>query len=1348
MKTKRKVSINQFILRKGLFIILALSFSIAKFQAQIGYTQLGPLDLIQYLVEPGAVVSNVQFSGDPLQFGLYTQLENVGYGMPLSTAASLSNHYALSMQYDYEIPGGAQSISAYTPPLFGGPFYAMDSDIYADLLNVSQSAMDVLGFNYLDTVLFDPAVLEFDVLATSDTLSFEYVLSGGEFIRGASCLHGEGSLSYAGDCYFHDVFAIFVAGPGISGSYSAPEQYSGGSVNVAFVPDSNPLLTITSESIGDSTNSSFWIPYWDLFLDANDCEDPITSENCDSLPKMSEIGFTTLLNNKIAVTCGQTYHIRIAIADVFDHIYSMGSLINPIIGTANGGENPEINVSFEPQGDSEWFVYEDCDAAWINITRSQLIPLNEPDTIFISSSGLAIDMIDYESISSVVVIPPGETSISFPLVLVQDGIDEPMESLVISCVELHNGDQTCEISASIYILDSPEDIEIANTQLLVCSDTLIVDPEISGGYGEYTYQWPDGSSGTSFTFVDPTIDQEVFVIVDDICSFEPDTVWFDLIIFDPLTVDLSVDSVLYTCNTLISLYADIEGGFGEYDINWQPYGAFNETTEYDYNTALGPQTVYISVIDACEIPVLDSVVVYTLADATLYYSGEDTIYTNCNGELTLVSGMEGGFEPYTTIFLDGFNLQFGSSASYSIEDTTLVVILTYDACGQFLPTNVLIIPGPEPLEFFLPDTTNLLCSSNTPLEVLVQGGFGNLIYQWYENTELTNFDENFYLYEGTDTGELVFLVSDECGQVLSDTTQMYLQIDPLLIASDAMEPVSCIQEVAFEYSVSGGQGPFEYSWIINDVEVSDAQYFIGMTFSSDILVELQITDICQQLSELIFFVDVESQVLLGELFAQELFCGQPGLIESQISGGDGELTYQWQIGIVLIEGDSVLEYEFTGSSQEVQLTVVDACDQVFELSEIFETTLLPFNVELSEEIGIQCSESIQVVPTIESANGEIEYNWFFNEENISNEPSLESWNPGSSGQLILYAMDACGAADTALVDVEVVSSILTVELSDSLFIDCASSLSVYPILQGNSFSTIFVWTFNDSVVSDQLIFSEESWTESGELVLWISDPCANSVTDTVEIILNIEPLDIYIADDHICESANLIVSAEVFGGNGNLFFEWNGLQSEQSFWEGFVNESIELTVSVEDMCSQIASDTSIITLHNIESEIIWEDNGSFGTFTAMNANCPDCIFSWYFGSSTSAVQDSIVQYPYPAGGELSVTLVSTDAWCADTALISLVPPASYFIPNSFTPDNDGLNDVFGVYAIGLNDFELFIFNRWGELVFYSIDPESRWTGNRIDGEHYCANGVYLYQMKAIDQNNNLIEEKGHINLLR
>ena len=91
-----------------------------------------------------------------------------------------------------------------------------------------------------------------------------------------------------------------------------------------------------------------------------------------------------------------------------------------------------------------------------------------------------------------------------------------------------------------------------------------------------------------------------------------------------------------------------------------------------------------------------------------------------------------------------------------------------------------------------------------------------------------------------------------------------------------------------------------------------------------------------------------------------------------------------------------------------------------------------------------------------------------------------------------------------------------------------------------------------------------------------------------------------------------------------------------------------------------------------------------------------------------------------------------------------------FIPSAFTPNGDGKNDFFptGLPSdLDVSAFQVSIFNRWGERIFFSDNPSYGWNGNGKDGSP-APNGGYVYEMKVSDRLNKDFVFKGNLTLVR
>jgi len=103
----------------------------------------------------------------------------------------------------------------------------------------------------------------------------------------------------------------------------------------------------------------------------------------------------------------------------------------------------------------------------------------------------------------------------------------------------------------------------------------------------------------------------------------------------------------------------------------------------------------------------------------------------------------------------------------------------------------------------------------------------------------------------------------------------------------------------------------------------------------------------------------------------------------------------------------------------------------------------------------------------------------------------------------------------------------------------------------------------------------------------------------------------------------------------------------------------------------------------------------------------------------------------------------------DSITVTIVE-AMIWSPNSFTPNNDGKNDIFYIRGYGeeLENFELTIYNRWGKSVFFSNNMKQGWNGNDMRTNGELSSGAYVYIVKGTDNNNESIIIKGLVNLIR
>ncbi len=140
--------------------------------------------------------------------------------------------------------------------------------------------------------------------------------------------------------------------------------------------------------------------------------------------------------------------------------------------------------------------------------------------------------------------------------------------------------------------------------------------------------------------------------------------------------------------------------------------------------------------------------------------------------------------------------------------------------------------------------------------------------------------------------------------------------------------------------------------------------------------------------------------------------------------------------------------------------------------------------------------------------------------------------------------------------------------------------------------------------------------------------------------------------------------------------------------------------------------------------------GSYYWSPAEFLSCVDC-------KSTIATPNRSITY----------TVAFTDEnGCLATGDVTIHFEGIIFVPNSFTPDGDGINDYFYVEGGNVKEFHMQVFDRWGELIFESFDISAFWDGTY--GNKICQDGTYIWKIKYEDIENNKKELVGHVNLLR
>jgi gliding motility-associated-like protein len=161
--------------------------------------------------------------------------------------------------------------------------------------------------------------------------------------------------------------------------------------------------------------------------------------------------------------------------------------------------------------------------------------------------------------------------------------------------------------------------------------------------------------------------------------------------------------------------------------------------------------------------------------------------------------------------------------------------------------------------------------------------------------------------------------------------------------------------------------------------------------------------------------------------------------------------------------------------------------------------------------------------------------------------------------------------------------------------------------------------------------------------------------------------------------------------------------------------------------------------------------------TMVNTSQNAVAYSWDFGDGTGGSTDFMPEHTFPGTDVTTYTVelvVYSITGCTDTARVNIqvYEDIVYFVPNAFTPDGDNFNQTFKpVFTSGYDpyDYSLFIYDRWGEIIFESHDASVGWDGTYGDGSGIVMDGTYVWTIEfKVTQTSERKKIQGHVNVLR
>jgi len=456
-----------------LFLLIFISFGV---NAQITVTNtLTPSELVQnILLGTGVTATNIKYNGSASSALLVqpnaTYFNSASSSFPLADGVLLSTGGGTLATG----PNSGAGVSLVTTPNL------IDADVSA----IASGSIT------------NGAKIEFDFIATSDSISFQYIFASEEYPEFAP----------PSSSSFNDAFGFFLSGPGITGPYTAS------SMNIATLPTTETATNaVTINNVNPLYNSMYYV-----------------NNNYPSSPGYGTAieydGTTVMLTAAAATICGSSYHIKLGIANVLDSGWDSGVFLKGGSFTAASNGVAVTSTSISGAAIDSLQLQEGCTITQILYIR----PVSGIDTaaVFnIQTSGTLNTATDLFSFSNTVTFPIGIDSIIVTINPLNDGIVEPTEELKIIVYSVSACGDTIFDSLTIFVSDQfdltfdlPDTIYFSNCLNL---DTLVEVTNFVGAAGPYEYEWSNGilTNPALYTHTSANFDSTYLTVsVMDACS--------------------------------------------------------------------------------------------------------------------------------------------------------------------------------------------------------------------------------------------------------------------------------------------------------------------------------------------------------------------------------------------------------------------------------------------------------------------------------------------------------------------------------------------------------------------------------------------------------------------------------------------------------------------------------------------------------------------------------------------------------------------------------------------------------------------------------------------------------------
>ena len=817
---------------------------------------------------------------------------------------------------------------------------------------------------------------------------------------------------------------------------------------------------------------------------------------------------------------------------------------------------------------------------------------------------------------------------------------------------------------------------------------------IVGGVSPFNYLWSNGETATFISNL--CVDSLYHITVTDACGTE-DTGSVLIELAEP--VEFFIDYYPAMCPGVCDGFVDIyySGGTPPFIFQWST--GSQDSTGWDLCNG-----IYYGLTITDPGCTVDSFVFFTPVDSMSMPFIDYQINTSCAGACDGEAGVNLGSS--------GFDLEW-STGEYDTEIYGLsagnYTVTVYGWCDDVILS--VQITDPPQMSVSVDSIEELICGSNCDgsAQAFVTGGVPPYTYLWSngETGAVANWlcgGINFVqVFSGCDTITGYFVVP-----ALSNLT----------ISESITEPLchdSCNGALTLNYT--GGVNPTNLYWnsgqTNNTLQQLCAGFYIATVTDS---LNCQLIDTVQL---------TQPDLLSATVIQTNVSCNGlcDAVLVSSSTGGTSPFSVLWDNGSTADSISSLCPGNYCLTVHDAHQCVASSCYDVTEPA-ILITTL---NVS-----DVNCYNACDGSIISNSTGGTLPYNFL--------------WNDGSTNSQLFNICigEFClSVTDNHQCTFEICDSVFqptqllsTTDWSDATCFDLCNG-DALTLASGGTFPYSFLW-------SNAQTNSAISSLCNGTYYVTTTDNNGCNLIDTI-IISEPQPLQFISSIIHShCSNDDGEISITVTGGTLPFNYQWSNGETS-SLNQNLISGQYSVTVSDSNSCSLIESfivipqypvvsafsDTSIL----IGSTVNLSASGATNYFWIpdFHLSCDTCAYTLVSPTITT-----------------TYCAIGTDEFnCADTSCVEVFVSwdcGEVQVPNAFSPNGDGHNDVFRVLGKCISDVHMRIYNRWGQLVFESFDKNFGWNGTYLGADAEI--DAYPFEIEAKNLVGQTFYRKGNVSLLR